>query len=105
MVEQLQVKIQEQLAIIENLARFQIGDETVTELILNQESVNGTFQVGEEVSGTTSDIDDYFIKADITGIPGTKTITNTGSLYKIDDTIKVIRWYWCIISNIRYWNR
>ena len=69
-------------AIIENLARFQIGDDTITELILNQDSVNGTFQVGEEVSGTASDTDDYFIKADITGIPGTKTITNAGSLYK-----------------------
>ena len=76
-------------AIIENLSRFQIGASTVTELILNQDSINGTFQIGEEVSGTISDTDDYFIKADITGIPGTKTITNAGSLYKIDDNVKV----------------
>ena len=76
-------------AIIENLSRFQIGDSTVTELILNQDSIVGTFQIGEEVSGTISDTDDYFIKADITGIPGTKTITNAGSLYKIDDNVKV----------------
>ena len=76
-------------AIIENLSRFQIGTETVTELIVNQESVVGNFQVGEEVSGTTSDTDDFFIKADITGIPGTKTLTNTGALYKIDDMVKV----------------
>ena len=76
-------------AIIENLSRFQIGTETVTELIVNQESVVGNFQVGEEVSGTTSDTDDFFIKADITGIPGTKTLTNTGALYKIDDLVKV----------------
>jgi hypothetical protein len=76
-------------AVIENLARFQIGDSTVTELILNQDTLSGTFQLGEEVSGTASETDDYFIKADITGIPGTKTITNSGSLYKIDDTIKV----------------
>ncbi|MAJ24724.1 MAG: hypothetical protein CMP36_04355 [Rickettsiales bacterium] len=76
-------------AVIENLARFQIGDSTVTELILNQDTLSGTFQLGEEVSGTASEIDDYFIKADITGIPGTKTITNSGSLYKIEDTIKV----------------
>ena len=82
MVEQLQVKNSRATAIIENLARFQIGDDTITELVLNQDSVNGTFQVGEEVSGTASDTDDYFIKADITGIPGTKTITNDGSLYK-----------------------
>ena len=76
-------------AVIENLARFQIGDDTITELVLNQDSVNGTFQVGEEVSGTASETDDYFIKADITGIPGTKTITNPGSLYKTSDTITV----------------
>ena len=76
-------------AVIENLARFQIGDSTVTELILNQDTLSGTFQLGEEVSGTASETDDYFIKADITGMPGTKTITNSGSLYKIDDTIKV----------------
>ncbi len=76
-------------AIIENLARFQIGDDTITELILNQQTIVGTFQVGEEISGTTSDTDDYFIKADITGIPGTKTITNSGALYKIDDDVVV----------------
>ena len=76
-------------AVIENLSRFQIGDETVTELILNQDSVVGTFQVGEEVSGTASETDDYFIKADITGIPGTKTITNAGALYDIDDNVTV----------------
>ena len=76
-------------AVIENLARFQIGDDTITELILNQQSVVGTFNVGEEVSGTASDIDDYFIKADITGIPGTKTITNSGALYKLEDDVKV----------------
>ena len=76
-------------AIIENLSRFQIGDDTITELVLNQDSIVGTFQIGEEVSGTKSETDDFFIKADITGIPGTKTITNSGSLYKIDDKVKV----------------
>ena len=76
-------------AVIENLSRFQIGDETVTELILNQDSVVGTFQVGEEVSGTASETDDYFIKADITGIPGTKVITNSGSLYQESDNVSV----------------
>ena len=76
-------------AIIENLARFQIGDDTITELIINKDSVQGTFQVGEEVSGTASATDDYFILADITGIPGTKTITNNGSLYQKSDDIKI----------------
>ena len=74
-------------AIVENAQTFQIGDQTVTQLILNDDSINGVFTIGEEIQGTTSDTDDYFIKANITGIPGTKNITNDGSLNKITDTI------------------
>ena len=74
-------------AIVENTSTFQIGASTVTQLILNADSIQGTFTVGEEIQGTTSDTDDYFIKANITGIPGTKNITNDGSLNKTSDTI------------------
>jgi hypothetical protein len=74
-------------AIVENAQTFQIGDQTVTQLILNADSINGVFTIGEEIQGTTSDTDDYFIKANITGIPGTKNITNDGSLNTITDTI------------------
>src|SRR6056300_401664 len=74
-------------AIIENTSTFQIGASTVTQLILNEDSINGTFTVGEEVQGTTADTDDYFIKANVTGIPGTKNITNDGSLNSTTDTI------------------
>ena len=76
-------------ALIENLQKFQIGTDEVTELILNADTIQGTFIVGEEIQGTASDTDDYFVKADITGIPGTKTINNDGSLYAINDLIKV----------------
>ncbi len=76
-------------AIVENTSQFQIGAETVTQLILNEDSIQGTFTVGEEVQGTSSDTDDFFIKANVTGIPGNKNITNDGSLNSTDDTIKV----------------
>ena len=76
-------------AIVENTTQFQIGDQTVTQLILNEDSIQGTFTVGEEIQGTSSDTDDYFIKANITGIPGNKNITNDGSLNSTDDTIKI----------------
>ena len=76
-------------AIIENAQTFQIGDATVTQLILNADSINGTFTIGEEVQGTVNDTDDYFIKANITGIPGTKNITNDGSLNTTADTINL----------------
>tara|TARA_Y100001968_G_scaffold186167_1_gene170533 strand:+ start:610 stop:3234 length:2625 start_codon:yes stop_codon:yes gene_type:complete len=74
-------------AIVENAQTFQIGDKTVTQLILNADSINGTFTIGEEVQGTASETDDYFIKANVTGIPGTKNITNDGSLNLTTDTI------------------
>jgi hypothetical protein len=76
-------------AIIENTSTFQIGASTVTQLILNADSIQGTFTVGETVQGTTSDNDDYFIKATVSGIPGTKNITNDGSLNLTSDTITV----------------
>jgi len=76
-------------AIVENAQTFQIGASTVTQLILNDDSILGTFTVGEEIQGTSSDTDDYFIKANVTGIPGTKNITNDGSLNTTTDTITV----------------
>ena len=54
--------------IVENTSTFQIGDKTVTQLILNADSIQGTFTVGEEIQGTSSDTDDYFIKANVTGM-------------------------------------
>jgi len=76
-------------AIVENTSQFQIGDSTVTQLILNADSILGTFTVGEEITGTSTDTDDYFIKANITGIPGDKNITNDGSLNSTTDTISL----------------
>ena len=58
---------------MKTLLQFKIGEPAVT-LILNADSILGTFVVGEEIQGT-SGIDDYFIKANVTGI-GTKNITN-----------------------------
>ena len=77
------------VAIVENTSTFQIGSDTVTQLILNADSIVGNFTIGEIVQGTSSDGDDYFIKANVTGIPGTKSITNDGSLNTITDTITV----------------
>tara|TARA_B110000858_G_scaffold36487_1_gene40921 strand:- start:945 stop:3560 length:2616 start_codon:yes stop_codon:yes gene_type:complete len=76
-------------AVVENTSQFQIGDQTVTQLILNEDSIQGTFTVGEEVRGTITDGDDYFIKANVTGIPGNKNITNDGSLNSTTDTISL----------------
>ena len=67
------------------------NDSTVTQLVLNSDTIQGTFTVGEEIQGTSSDTDDYFIKANVTGT-GTKNITNDGSLNTTTDTISLSRW-------------
>ena len=75
-------------AIIENVFKFQIGENTVSEFILNSDTyLGGTFSTGEVIRGTTSDDDDFFIKATVTGIPQTITITNDGSLNTTGDTV------------------
>jgi len=74
-------------AIIENVFKFQIGANTVSEFILNEDSITGTFVTSEEVRGTSTDESDTFIKATVTGIPDIVSITNDGGLLSPDDAI------------------
>ena len=74
-------------AVVENVFRYAFGGEQVSEFIVNEDTIVGTFQIDETVRGTSSDLTDRFIKANITGIPSTKTITNDGSLNSITDTV------------------
>src|SRR5210317_234845 len=76
-------------AVVENVFKFQIGANEVTEFILNEDTILGTFQTSEVLRGTETDDDDIFIKATITGIPSTTSITNDGSLYTETDTVTV----------------
>jgi len=76
-------------AVIENAFKFQIGANEVTEFILNEDTISGTFQISETIRGTETDEDDIFIKATITGIPNTTSLTNDGSLYNETDTVTV----------------
>ena len=77
-------------AVIESIKKFIIANREVSEFILNINSMTGDFQIGEEITGTASDTDDFFIKATVTGIPGAKTITNDGNLYSTGDFLDVI---------------
>ena len=76
-------------AIVENVFKFQIGANEVTEFILNDETITGTFQTSEVIRGTATDDDDIFIKASITGLPSVISISNGGSLYNETDTVDV----------------
>jgi hypothetical protein len=76
-------------AIPENVFKFQIGANLVTEFILNPETTNGTFIIGEEIRGTKTDEDDLFIKTIVTGIPTELSIINDGSLYSANDNVAI----------------
>jgi len=76
-------------AIIESVVKFQIGSNLVSEFLLNSDTVIGTFIVGEQIRGTKTDTDDTFIKANITGIPATTTISNDGHLYSLNEDVTI----------------
>jgi len=77
-------------AIIENVFKFQIGENEVTEFILNEDTISGTFQTSEVIRGTETDEDDIFIKATVTGIPNSITLTNDGTLYTEGETVNFV---------------
>src|SRR5210317_1279187 len=79
----------EATAIVENVFKFQIGANEVSELILNEDTIQGNFSTSEVIRGTASDDDDIFIKDTVTGLPSVVTISNDGSLYSETDSITI----------------
>jgi len=79
----------EAIATIENVFKFQIGANTISEFILNDDSISGTFQIGEEIRGTQNNEIDTFIKATITGIPTSPVISNDGALHSPQESISI----------------
>ena len=76
-------------AVVENVFRYTFGSSSVTEFVIDSDTTTGTFQIGEVVQGTESDVNDIFIKTRVTGIPGTKVISNDGALYDSNATISL----------------
>jgi len=75
-------------AAVENVFKFQIAQNEVSEFILNTDTISGgPFVTGEEIRGTESDVNDAFIKATVTGIPNVISITNDGNLLTPEDSI------------------
>ena len=76
-------------AVVENVFRYTFGSSSVTEFVIDSDTTTGTFQIGEVVQGTESDVNDIFIKTRVTGIPGAKIISNDGALYDSNATISL----------------
>ena len=76
-------------AIVETVTTFQIGADTIAEFILNRETIEGNFEIGEEIRGTETDEDSYYIKLTVTGIPNNPIVTNGGSLYVSENPVTI----------------
>jgi len=76
-------------AIVESVLKSLIVDQTVSEITLNLDTLNGNFIVGEIVRGTETDDSENSIKAVVTGLLTTNTITNRSALYSEDDNIAI----------------
>ena len=76
-------------AIVEDVFKFLVGGVTVTELVLGDDSVNGTFVDGQTITGTDNTDSDVLVSLTVSSIIDQKTITNDGGLYNVDDDVIV----------------
>src|SRR6056300_954734 len=81
--------VNEATAIVENVFKYEIGGETVVELVLAESSITGTFITGQNITGTDNTDEDILVTCTIQGIIATKTITNDGAFYNEGDTVSV----------------
>ena len=81
--------VNEATAIVENVFKYEIGGETVVELVLAESSITGTFITGQNITGTDNTDEDILVTCTIQGIIATKTITNDGVFYNEGDTVSV----------------
>jgi len=77
-------------AIVENVKFYIIGTEQVAEITVNEETLLGNFSVGEIIEGTSTDTDDTFITATITGVPTQKNILTDGAIHSVAEPVEVI---------------
>ena len=81
--------VNEATAIVEDVFKFIIGGTTVVELVLGDSSVSGTFQPGQNITGTDNTDSDVLITLTVTGIINNRTITADGGLYNEEDELAI----------------
>ena len=77
--------INEATAIVENILKFQEGSTTVIEIILNEDSIDGTFVNGATVTGISSADPDTTIGVIVSQALATAVITNDGHTLTVGD--------------------
>ena len=77
--------INEATAVVENILKFQEGSTTIIEVIVNDDTLTGTFVNGATVTGTSSADPDTTIGLVVSQSLSTTTITNDGSTITVGD--------------------
>jgi hypothetical protein len=76
-------------AIVENVFKFSIGGETIVEIVLNEDSIVGTFVSGQNITGVDNTNEDSLVTCTLEGSIATKTITNDGVYYNVGDQLVI----------------
>jgi len=74
---------------VESTLQLQEGEVTVYQLLLNLDSIDGTFVTGAEISGTDNTNADIAVTATVQSILVTAAVTDGSSGYTTDDTVTV----------------
>ena len=77
--------INEATAIVENILKFQEGSTEIIEIILNTDTVTGTFVNGAEVTGISNVDSDLTIGVTVSQALSTAVITNNGNTLTVGD--------------------
>jgi len=72
-------------AIVENVLKFQEGSTQIIEIVLNTDTVSGTFVNGAEVTGISNADEDITIGVTVSQSLSTAVITNDGSTLTVGD--------------------
>ena len=83
------LNVNEATAVVENVFKFQIAGETIVEIVLNEDSITGTFISGQNITGIDNTDEAVLITCTLEGSIATKTITNDGAYYNVNDTVAV----------------
>ena len=77
--------VNEATAIVENVLKFQEGSTQIIEIILNLDTITGTFVTGATVTGTSSADSDVTIGVTVAQALSTAVITNDGHTLTVGD--------------------
>jgi len=83
------VNVNKATAIVESVTKYSIAGEQIVEIVLNSDTTNETFVVGQNITGTNNTDEDVLITLTITGLINDIIVTNDGSLYSSNDKVSL----------------